>query len=215
MPTDSRTALDVATSGKSETPLNPSTNPEPYRFSLEEAYAIGETGIFRGKKVELIGGQFVVKEPPSSFHAAVVRRLNRLLHQRLTPGMIIDVQNPVVLSTYDVPEPDVTVLAPRDDDYASEHPAPEDVFLAVEVSNTSLRYDRSTKASLYAAAGIGAYWIMDINAKVVHVHHDPTPNGYETIRTAERDSILDVPGPVDAVIPVSELFPDEPDSTVA
>ncbi len=158
MPADSRTALDAATSGTPEAPPEGSPGPKPYKFSLEEAYAIRETGIFRGTNVELIGGQFLVKEPPSSFHAGMVNRVLNQLKEMVGSSAVVSAQNPVVLSQFDVPEPDIAMLKPRDDFYTSEHPSPDDVYLVVEVSNTSLRYDQSTKASLYAAAGIETYW---------------------------------------------------------
>ena len=207
MPADPRTAFNAATSRNPEAPPEEPPRPELYKFSLEDAYAIGETGVFRGKRVELIGGQFFVKEPPSSFHAGIVRRMNRLFHQRLTSDVIIDVQNPVVLSAYDVPEPDLTVLALRDDDYASQHPTPDDVYLVVEVSNTSLRHDQSTKGPLYAAAGIDTYWIVYVNAETVCVHTDPGDERYEDIQIRERGDVLTLPVPDAAQLPVDDLFP--------
>ena len=215
MTANSRTAFDAATSRNLDTPTGSSTEPRRYKFSLDEAYVIGETGIFRGKRVELIGGQFLVKEPPSSFHAGMVNRLLNRLTEMAGSRTIVSAQNPVVLSQFDVPEPDIAILKPRDDFYTSQHPEPEDVYLVVEVSNTSLRYDQSTKGSLYAAAGIGSYWIVDMNAEIVLVHEDPTPDGYDTVRTVERGATLTVPGPVNAAISVGDLFPRDSDKSAA
>ncbi len=206
MPADSRTALDAAISGTPEAPPEGSPGPKPYKFSLDEAYAIGETGVFRGTDVELIGGQFLVKEPPSSFHAGIVKRLLNQLNKIVGSAAIISAQDPVVLSRYDVPEPDIAILKPRDDFYTSKHPAPDDVYLVVEVSNTSLCYDQSTKAALYAAAGIETYWIVDINAKVVNVHEDPVDERYEDIHICERGDVLTLPVPDAAQLLVNDLF---------
>jgi Uma2 family endonuclease len=208
MPTDPRTAFDAATSRNPEAPPGEPPGPEPYKFSLEDAYAIGETGVFRGKRVELIGGQFLVREPPSSLHAGTVKRLLNRLRGIVGADVIISAQDPVVVSPYDVPEPDIAILKPRDDFYTSQHPEPEDVYLVIEVANTSLRYDQSTKASLYAAADIDTYWIVDVNAETICVHTDPGDETFENIEIYERGDTLTVPVPTAPSLPVSDLFPE-------
>ncbi len=208
MPADSRTALNAATSGTPEAPPEGSPGPEPYKFSLDEAYAIGETGIFRGTDVELIGGQFLIREPGLPPHSGMVNRLVEWFRERPDAAPILHVQNPLQVSTLDLPVPDVTLLRRRSDLYESSHPGPEDVLLVIEVANTSLRYDQSTKAPLYAAAGIETYWIVDVNAETVHVHTDPCNERYENVQVRERGDMLLLPVPDAAQLPVSDLFPD-------
>ena len=120
-----------------------------------------------------------------------------------------------MLSAYDVREPDLTFLALRDDDYVSQHPTTDDVYLVVEVADTSLRYDQSTNASLYVAEGIGSYWIVDINAEIIPVHEDPPPDGYGTVKTVDRGATLNLPGPASAAISVDDLFPGDLDEVAA
>ncbi len=75
----------------------------------------------------------------------------------------------------------MAILQPRDDFYAGGHPVAEDVLLVIEVAESSLAYDRSTKLRLYAAAGIQEYWVVDCAAETVEVHRAPGPDGYRDV----------------------------------
>src|SRR5207249_1607451 len=96
-------------------------------FTVDEYHRMGEAGIFaEGKRVELIEGEIIEMSPIGSLHAARVKRLTRLLVRRLGIRAIVQVQDPVVLNRFSEPEPDLAVLKPRDDFYASGHPEPAD-----------------------------------------------------------------------------------------
>src|SRR2546430_17706836 len=117
-----------------------------YRFSVEEFNKLGEAGIFdEDDRVELLDGEIIVMSPIGRQHAGIVMRLNWALQRRLGDRALLNPQNPAVLDEFSEPLPDFTLLKPRPDFYTSAHPGPEDIFLLIEVSDTTLAYDRGRK----------------------------------------------------------------------
>ena len=107
-----------------------------------------------------------------------------------------------------VPEPDLVLLEPREDEYERSLPTAADVLLAVEVSDATVRFDLRTKAPLYAGCGVTELWVVDVNERVVHLFRDPGPAGYATSVTAgPGETARCVALPV-AFVEVRELFPD-------
>jgi Uma2 family endonuclease len=161
-------------------------------FDAREYHLMIETGIIReGARVELVEGEIVEMAAMGSRHYACVARLNALLTGRLGQAVIIAIQGPVRLMGRSEPEPDVAILEPREDFYARDLPAPENVLLLVEVSDTTLRYDREVKLPLYARAGVPETWIVDLSAETVEVHSRPATGEYrETVR-AKRGEIIE------------------------
>ncbi|HVX20142.1 MAG TPA: Uma2 family endonuclease [Acidimicrobiales bacterium] len=168
-------ATDTTTSGA----------PTPHRFTVDEWDELGRLGFFLEEaRVELIEGAIVDMPPIGDRHAACVARFNRLAVTRAGDGAVVWVQNPIRPSYYSEPEPDLALLLPRDDFYASGKPGPADVLLVVEVAQSTLAFDRDRKGPMYAAAGIPEYWIVDVAHDVVLVFTDPGPDGYRTASTA-------------------------------
>lgn len=131
-------------------------------FTIEDYYRMAETGILsRDDRVEFIRGEIVRMAPIGSPHASMVGRLTALFVRAVGDDAIIWVQNPIRLAAQNSePEPDISLLRPKRDYYASAHPTPTDVLLVVEVADSSLSYDRNVKIPLYAEAGIPEVWIM-------------------------------------------------------
>ena len=121
--------------------------------------------------------------PIGSRHAACVKRLIKLLVREVGDSGIVGAQDPVLLPGNSEPEPDVMVLRPREDFYAGAHPAPGAVLLVIEVSDTSLEYDREVKLPLYARAGVPEVWIVDLINERVHTYSQPTDEFYEDARS--------------------------------
>jgi len=168
-------------------------------FTTEEYHRMIETGILKeGDRVELIEGEIIAMAAIGSLHAACVNRLNRLFTKTFSDRVIVAVQNPICLMQYSEPEPDITLLQPREDFYATEHPRPEDAYLIVEVADTSLDYDRGFKLPLYARAAIREVWIADLGESCVEVYSKPSKRGYGMLRKFHQGDII-----------VSEPFPDE------
>lgn len=159
-------------------------------FTVDTFQRLAELGVLRDEeRVELIAGQVVEMTPIGDRHAACVRRLNRLFAQRLLDVAVIDVQDPVVLSVQDAPQPDVVLLRPRTDAYP-QHPRADDVLLIVEVADTSLAYDRDIKIPLYARAGIPEAWLVDLSADRIHVYRGPAGVEYASVRLVSRGGTI-------------------------
>jgi Uma2 family endonuclease len=161
------------------------------RFTVDEYYRMAEAGILHeDDRIELIEGEIVQMAAIGSKHAAGVDRLNYLFSPRVGQRAIVRVQNPVRLSQYTEPQPDVTLLRPRPDYYASAHPGPQDVLLLVEVMVTSEDYDREVKVPLYARSGIGEVWLVDLEADHIEVYRQPAPEGYRQVLRLQRGERL-------------------------
>jgi Uma2 family endonuclease len=160
------------------------------RFTVEEFHSMGEAGILReGERVELIEGEIVKMNPFGGRHIRCVNELNWLLGQQIRDeGIRVSVQNPVRLNGGLEPQPDLAVI--RAGDYADSPPGPEDVLLVIEVSDTTLGYDRNVKLPLYARAGIGEAWIVDLPNNGVERHNDPSEEGYRRMERASRGRSL-------------------------
>src|SRR5438105_616378 len=131
------------------------------RFTVDDYYRMGKAGILtEDDRVELLDGEIVEMSPIGSPHAGGVTRCMRVLTRLLGDWAVVAVQNPVRLGPLSEPQPDVAVLKPRPDLYADSHPTPKDVFLIVEVADTSATADRQVKLPLYARAGIPEVWLL-------------------------------------------------------
>lgn len=165
----------------------------PRRFTVDEYYRMGQSGILgEDERVELIEGEIIEMTPIGSPHASHVTRLSRKLTLHAGESALVAVQNPVRLSDFSEPEPDIALLRPRDDFYRDAHPGPADVFLIIEVSDTSLAYDRDTKVPLYARHGVPAVWLVDLQSRTVHVFSQPTDDDYADAQSYQGDDVLQV-----------------------
>ena len=172
---------------------------EPLRrtFTTDEVYRMLAAGILtEDDRVELIEGELLRMTPINSRRSAVLNRLIQAFARRLGDRAILSAQNPVRLGERSEPQPDLCLLVPRDDFYAERHPGPEDVLLLVEISETSLGYDREVKLPLYARHGIPEVWIADLVTGEVAVHRDPDPATGRYLRTERR-------GPGERVAPAA------------
>src|ERR671938_948293 len=131
-------------------------------FNITEYYRMAAAGVFtEDDRVELIEGEIVEMNPIGSRHAACVGRLTKLLERLAGDSAIVWVQNPVQVSDYSEPMPDVALLKRRDDFYAQANPQRTDVLLINEVADSSVEYDRDIKMPLYAGANIPEVWLFN------------------------------------------------------
>jgi len=159
-------------------------------FTVASYQRLAELGVLReDDRVELIDGQVVEMSPIGDRHASCVRRLNRRLSRDLRDVALVDVQNPVVLDEYDAPQPDLAVLKPRADGY-TKHPRAADTLLVIEVSDTSVAYDRDIKIPLYARAGIPEAWLVDLPADAIAVYREPAGGEYTSVWVVSRGDTL-------------------------
>jgi Uma2 family endonuclease len=165
------------------------------RFTVHDYHRMGEAGILHeDDRVELIEGELVEMTAIGTRHFSCVNRLNRLLVMNVGDEAIVSVQNPVRLNEYNEPQPDVTVIRPRD--YRESLPMPEDVMLLIEISDTTLAYDRGVKLPLYARAGVSEVWIVDLPGETIERYTDPSGEGYrgaDRLRRGQRLESISLP----------------------
>jgi len=154
--------------------------PTRHRLDVDAYYRMAEAGILTDPhRVELIDGEIFDMAAIGSPHAAITNRLVRNFARAVADGLLlVSVQNPLRLDAYNEPQPDLMLLRPRDDGYRASHPSAADVLLLVEVSESSLAYDRSTKLPLYAKFGVPEVWIVDLFGAAVEVYRVPKEGAY-------------------------------------
>jgi Uma2 family endonuclease len=183
-------------------------HPKRHPFSVEEYLRMGEGNVFApDARLELIEGEIIEMAPIGSPHAGTVAILGRLLERAAGDGAVVWVQNPIRIGDRSMPQPDAALLKPRADMYTRSHPEPADVLLLVEVSDTTLRFDVSTKMPFYARAGIVEAWVVDVENAVVRVFRDPDVAGYRTSFTVAGNESVSARAMPGVVIRMSELFP--------
>lgn len=181
--------------------------PTKYRFSIEEYHRMGEAGIFtEDDRVELWEGEIIAMAPIGNPHMVCVTGLQHAFEQRLGGRAVVFVQQPVRLPPDTEPEPDIAIVRPPLARYLAGHPTPEDVLLIVEVSDTSLAYDRDTKIPRYGREGIPEAWLWDLGSAQVAVYREPGPNGYESVQTYGRGDTLTPLAFPDVRIAVDEVI---------
>ena len=177
------------------------------RFSVKEYYLMADAGILSPRdRVELIDGEIVQMAAIGSYHAGCVDILNILFTEMLRRRVIVRVQSPVRLSERSEPEPDIALLHPRADFYTESHPRPEDVMLIVEVSHSTVEYDRDVKTPLYAEAGIPELWLVNLDEDYIDGMSDPDGAGYHAVRRYVRGERIAPALLPDAALDVSQIL---------
>jgi Uma2 family endonuclease len=162
-----------------------------WQFTVGDFARMAAAGIFaEDDRVELIDGEVRVMSPIGPRHAAIVKRLNALLSRQVAATAIVSVQDPIQLTDYTEPQPDIAVLRRREDFYAHAHPLSADVLLVVEVAETSLEYDREEKVPRYAQAWIPEVWLIDVERETVTQYTQPDGRGYRGEQTLQRNHVV-------------------------
>jgi Uma2 family endonuclease len=165
--------------------------PTRRRLDTDVYYRMAEAGILTDPRhVELIDGEIIDMAAIGSPHAAVTNRLVRGFARAAAEGFtLMSVQSPLRLDVYNEPQPDLMLLRSRDDDYRASHPSAADVLLLVEVSETSLAYDRGIKLALYAKFEVPEVWIIDLPGSAVEIYREPKDGAY-VLRERLTDGLL-------------------------
>ena len=178
------------------------------RFTVEEYQRMAEAGILdEDERVELIAGEIVEMTPIGPVHGSVVARTVSLLVSRLRDRAIVWPQNSIVLRTQASQlQPDIALLRPRTDYYRSANPEPRDILLAIEVMDSSMDRDRRVKLPIYARAGLGEVWLVDVTAETVEVCRQPTAADYGDRRLAHRIDTIGAEAFPDLALPVAAIL---------
>ncbi len=164
-------------------------------FTVDEYYQMAAVGILHeDDRVELIEGEILQMAAIGSRHAGCVDRLTQWFVVHVVGQAIVRIQNPIRLNNRSEPEPDLTLLTPRQDFYTASHPGPQDVLLVVEVADSSAGFDRGTKIPLYGRAGIREAWLVDLTQNHIEVHRQPVSSrrGYRDVQRYTRGMTLSV-----------------------
>jgi Uma2 family endonuclease len=177
------------------------------RFDVDEYHWMGRVGILRpDERVELLDGEIVTMSPIGNMHNATVDRANQFFTTRLAGTAQVRTQGSIRLSQYSEPEPDIALLRPRPDFYASAPPTPVEVLLIIEVADSSLASDRNAKLPLYAAAGIIEVWLVDLQHRRITVYREPEQGRYLQVTVAGPDSVLSPIAFPDLAVTYADIF---------
>jgi len=178
-----------------------------HRFTVKDYYRMAETGVLPpDARVELLNGEIIDMSPIGPFHGGLVNRLVRIFNKNSKGRWIISAQNPLQLDEHSEPQPDVMLLKPAADDYTSRHPLPEDMFLLIEVSDSTVDCDQREKLPAYGRAGISEVWVVNLNDLTVEVYRESHFDGYgsKTVLRAGSQAVpLAFP---DVAVDVGELL---------
>ena len=175
-------------------------------FTVDEYYKMADAGILQtSDHVELIRGEIIKMSPIRSPHAGIINYLVEKLITELNRKATVASQNPIRLDNHSEPESDLVVAHYRKDRYRSRHPRPADVYLVIEVADSSLEYDRQVKAPLYAKAGIVEYWIVNIPEQKIEIYRQLL-NGKYTQRVTVSPGEVATCEAIEFSLEVGEIF---------
>lgn len=162
------------------------------KLDVVEYHRMAEAGILTGDdRVELIEGEVIEMSPIGPLHAGTALLLANALIGLARDRAMVGAGHPVRLDAHNEPQPDLVLLRPRRDGYRRGTPGPADVLLLIELSDSSLRFDRKVKLPLYGGHGILEYWIIDLAGNAVEVCRGPEPDGYRDVRSVAMEEPLE------------------------
>lgn len=155
-----------------------------HRFTVKVYDEMIKHGILTtNDKVELLNGEILEKMPKGEIHASINDWIGEFLRERLGKKVIVRYQNPIILDDFSEPEPDLVLAKPPRETYFKGHPKSEDIFLIVEISDSTLSFDRNAKADAYARAGIIQYLIVNVQNSTVEDYREPGADGFQSKQT--------------------------------
>jgi Uma2 family endonuclease len=171
------------------------------KWTVDELLALDKAGLLDpSKRIELVNGE-IFEMGIGESHSGTVNRLNDMLVRKFLDRALVSTQNLLRIGNFGLPQPDLTLLKPRDDFYTTVHPTPTDVFVLVEVADSSIKHDRDTKLPSYAENGVPEVWIVNLNANYTEVYRDPLDGAYQTQFTVPKgSSVAPLAFPNDAVV---------------
>jgi Uma2 family endonuclease len=181
-----------------------------HRLTVDDYYRMAEVGVLApDARVELIDGEIVDMPPVGSPHSGTSIWLNRQLLSAVRDGAIVASQTTtLILGRYSAPQPDLMLLRPRADYYRRSNPTAKDVLLVVEVSESTLPYDRKIKAPLYSRHGIPEMWIVNLRHRELICMRQPRLNDYAELETIKAPGLVPISTLGEIRVDLSGLFDD-------
>ncbi|MDJ0714036.1 MAG: Uma2 family endonuclease [Prochloraceae cyanobacterium] len=176
------------------------------KWSIDDYHRMIKAGILNERRVELLNGEIIEMSPEGSFHASTTDRLAEILRSLLRDKAKVREAHPITLIASE-PEPDIAVVKLPSSLYRDRHPYPEDIYLSIEISDTTLSYDLGEKKLVYARALIQEYWVVDIKAKKLTVFRQPINGNYQSKKEYATGKISPVAFR-DIAIDIQDIFVD-------
>ncbi len=158
------------------------------KWTVEEYHQMIEAGILKNHRVELLVGEIIEMPPEGPLHVFYGEELADYLRSRLAGKALIREAHPITLTNSE-PQPDIAIVEPPRERYRNRHPYPEDIFLVIEVSDSTLAKDLELKRKAYAQAGIREYWIIDVKNKQLIVFRSPNNDDYSYSQEIKQGNI--------------------------
>lgn len=161
------------------------------KFRSDEIHKMIKVGILPEESGwELIRGEIVRRMSIGSKHVGTVIKIGKLFERKIGEDVLVSTQNPVHLDEYNEPEPDVALLKPRGDFYTESLPTPTDVLLLVEVSDSTVEYDREFKKILYAEAEVAEFWLVNLKNNTIECYTSPKNGNYRLAKILEKGETI-------------------------
>jgi Uma2 family endonuclease len=206
--------MSVAAIRPETAPAPPDQGVRPRQWTRKEYNRAAELGLFGPEeRLELLDGEIIRKMTPGGPHAAVVTNATELLSRSFGTGYHVRAQQPLILNNRSEPEPDLVVVPGIPFDYLPSHPKAADARLVVEVSDTTLRFDRNRKQAAYARAGVVEYWIINLLERQVEVYRDPSGARYRSVTLYREPEVVTPLAAPHASLSVSDLLPPVPETS--
>ena len=176
-------------------------------ITTDEYHRMVGAGILAAdEQVELIAGQIIKKMPKGPAHSALCKRIEKLIERLLGDRVLVRLRDPVRLDIYSEPEPDIAVVYPNASFYDDHHPVPGEIYLIIEIADSTVDRDLNVKADLYAAAGIADYWVINVKSQQLHIFREPQANGYQRQTILRGQQSVRLLSFADCEITVQECF---------
>ncbi len=182
------------------------SEPAPHRVTVDEFHRMWDADVFGDVRIELVDGVLIDVPPSQPPHGGNVAAFVHVFGRRFGERVQVRPQLALPVSRFSEPEPDLALVAWDANFYRDRHPSPEETFAIVEVSYSSLAFDRKTKKRVYGAAGIAEYWIVDVRGEAIEMHRSPHEAGYGDRSIAKRGDTVAFAAFGDIVFTVDELL---------
>jgi Uma2 family endonuclease len=180
------------------------------QITVKEYDAMIESGVFdEDDQVELLNGAIVEKMPKGKKHSAATDRVAKFFDRNFNEFIFVRNQNPIWLNEFSEPEPDIVLAMPKTDEYENSHPTPDEIYLILEVSDSTLGYDRNTKGEAYARAGIKQYLVLNIQEKTIEDYREPSADGFQSKQTYRVGQSFNLVAFPEITISVSDFLSSE------
>lgn len=179
-------------------------------FTVKEYDSLIAAGFFNeNDEIELLNGLIINKMPKGTKHSAATDRIARFFYRTFGEKAVIRNQNPIWLDDLSEPEPDIVLAVPDEDFYETKHPVPDEIYLILEVSDSTLSLDRNAKSLAYARAGIQQYLLLNVNEKTLEDYREPAADGFQSKQTYRAGQEFRLVAFPDFSLFVSEFLPAE------